>query len=153
MKSPTPSNILFYQEETDFQLPQEDQTIEWLRKVAALESVQIDTLCYIFCSDDYLLNINQTYLQHNYFTDIITFPYESDPIIADLFISIDRVSENAQAFETGFDHEIHRVMVHGLLHLIGFDDHEESDKTMMRKKENDYLRLLPPNKILSGEEE
>ena len=96
----------------------------------------------IFCSDDYILDVNMKYLQHDYFTDIITFDYcEKDFLSGDLFISIDSVRENALYYGTEFADELNRVMVHGLLHLIGYDDHSEEDIKMMRYKENYYLEL------------
>ena len=94
----------------------------------------------IFCSDNYILDINQKYLQHDYFTDIITFDYcEGKTLSGDLFISVDTVRENAIFYGTEFDDELNRVIVHGLLHLIGYDDHSEEDQKTMRSKENYYL--------------
>ena len=96
----------------------------------------------IFCSDNYILNVNQEYLQHDYFTDIITFDYcEGDRISGDLFISVDSVRENAIEYGTEFKDELNRVIVHGILHLIGYDDHNEEDIKMMRQKEDYYLSL------------
>ena len=96
----------------------------------------------IFCSDNYILDVNQKYLQHDYFTDIITFDYcEGDRLSGDLFISVDTVKENALEYGTEFQEELHRVIVHGILHLIGYDDHSPEDIEVMRKKENYYLSL------------
>ena len=96
----------------------------------------------IFCSDNYILDINQRYLQHDYFTDIITFDYcEGNVLSGDLFISVDSVRENALYYGTEFEDELNRVIVHGALHLIGYDDHSEEDIAMMRSKENYYLDL------------
>jgi rRNA maturation RNase YbeY len=94
----------------------------------------------VLCSDDYLLEINRKYLQHDYFTDIITFDYvENDIISGDLFISVDRVRENAEKFKTTFLNELVRVIFHGVLHLAGYKDKTTSDEQLMRKKENFYL--------------
>ena len=96
----------------------------------------------IFCSDNYILDINHKYLEHDYFTDIITFDYcEGDRISGDLFISVDSVKENSLEYGVGFADELNRVIVHGILHLIGYDDHTDEDISMMRKKENYYLSL------------
>ena len=94
----------------------------------------------IFCSDEYLLDVNRKYLNHDYYTDIITFDYCEGPVLSgDLFISVDSVRENASFYGTEFADELNRVIVHGLLHLIGYDDHAEADIATMRAKENYYL--------------
>ena len=114
----------------------------WLKTVAGSEMKKLGNISIIFCSDDYILDVNMKYLQHDYFTDIITFDYcEKDFLNGDLFISIDSVRENALYYGTEFADELNRVMVHGLLHLIGYDDHSEEDIKMMRYKENYYLEL------------
>ena len=96
----------------------------------------------IFCSDNYILDVNLKYLQHDYFTDIITFDYcENNVLSGDLFISVDSVRENSVFYNTEFEDELNRVMVHGILHLIGYDDHTEEDQKVMREKENYYLSL------------
>ena len=94
----------------------------------------------IFCSDEYLLDVNRKYLNHDYYTDIITFDYCEGPVLSgDLFISVDSVRENASVYGTEFADELNRVIVHGLLHLMGYDDHTEDDIATMRAKENYYL--------------
>lgn len=105
------------------------------------ENQKVGQVDIIFCSDEYLLEMNTKYLNHNYLTDIITFGFNEDPkkISGDLFISIERVEENAQAYNTTFDEELRRVIVHGVLHLIGYDDKEKSDKQKMTDKEDFYL--------------
>ena len=114
----------------------------WLKTVAGSEMKKLGNISIISCSDDYILDVNMKYLQHDYFTDIITFDYcEKDFLNGDLFISIDSVRENALYYGTEFADELNRVMVHGLLHLIGYDDHSEEDIKMMRYKENYYLEL------------
>ena len=110
--------------------------------VAGSEIKTLVDISIIFCSDNYILDVNIRYLHHDYFTDVITFDYcEGDRLSGDLFISIDSVRENAIEFGTEFDEELHRVIVHGLLHLIGYDDHTQEDQKVMRGKEDYYLSL------------
>ena len=114
----------------------------WLKMVAGSEIRKIGDINVIFCSDNYILDVNIKYLQHDYFTDIITFDYcEGKVLSGDLFISVDSVRENSIEFGTDFEEELHRVIVHGVLHLIGYDDHTEEDKKLMRQKENYYLQM------------
>lgn len=97
-------------------------------------------ISYIFCSDDYLLNINKEYLKHDFFTDIITFDYSEEKIISgDIFISVDRVNENADKYKISLENEFLRVIVHGVLHLMGYDDKNLADKIEMTKKEDFYI--------------
>ena len=120
----------------------------WLKRVAESEEKRLGDVSIIFCSDNYLLDINRRYLQHDYFTDIITFDYCDGKVLSgDLFISLDTVRENAVAYGTSFEDELNRVMVHGLLHLIGYDDHTSREQKEMRGKEDDYLSL---RKLLKG---
>lgn len=134
--------ILYYYEDIDFVFRNKTLNNRWLKLVAESEIRCIGDISVIFCSDNYILDVNQKYLQHDYFTDIITFDYcEGDRLSGDLFISIDSVRENAIEYGTDFSDELNRVMVHGILHLIGYDDHTEEDIAMMRKKENYYLSL------------
>lgn len=114
----------------------------WLKMVAGSEIRKIGDINVIFCSDNYILDVNMKYLQHDYFTDIITFDYcEGKVLSGDLFISVDSVRENSIEFGTDFEEELHRVIVHGVLHLIGYDDHTEEDKKVMCQKENYYLQM------------
>ena len=100
-------------------------------------------ISYVFCTDDELLEVNQKHLNHNTYTDIITFDYtESKTINSDIFISIDRITENAKKFEVTFEDELHRVMIHGILHLCGYKDKTKADADLMRKKENQALKLF-----------
>lgn len=109
---------------------------------AESELKKLGAVNVIFCSDNYILDVNIKYLQHDYFTDIITFDYcEGDVLNGDLFISIDSVRENSIFYHTDFEDELNRVMIHGLLHLIGYDDHTEEDIKTMRSKEDYYLSL------------
>ena len=102
---------------------------------------RIDTINYIFCSDEYLLSINQEYLQHDTYTDIITFDLSNNKteIVSDIYISIDRVKENAQKFNSSMEQELHRVLFHGILHLCGLKDKSKQDAALMRSKEEYYL--------------
>lgn len=110
--------------------------------VAGSEIKTLGDISIIFCSDNYILDVNLRYLHHDYFTDVITFDYcEGNRLSGDLFISVDSVRENAVEFGTEFDDELHRVIVHGLLHLIGYDDHTSEDQKLMREKEDYYLGL------------
>jgi probable rRNA maturation factor len=118
---------------------------EWLLSVAKREGRNIASLSFIFCSDDYLHKINMEYLNHDTLTDVITFEYteeDSESIEGDIFISIDRIKENAAEFQVPFDGELHRVMVHGTLHLLGYSDKSPDDKALMTEKENFYLQQL-----------
>lgn len=134
--------IRYFQEDIRFELKQKMLNNRWLKMVAGSEMRRLGAINIIFCSDNYILDVNMKYLQHDYFTDIITFDYcEKDVLSGDLFISIDSVRENAQYYGTEFADELNRVMVHGLLHLIGYDDHSEADIAEMRQKENYYLEM------------
>ena len=134
--------IRYYCEDISFKLKDKALNNKWLKMVAASELRKIGDINIIFCSDNYILDVNMKYLQHDYFTDIITFDYcEKDILSGDLFISIDSVRENSLFYGTEFPEELNRVMVHGILHLIGYDDHTEEDIKTMRSKENYYLDL------------
>ncbi len=117
----------------------------WIKQVIQEENHQPGDLFYHFCSDGFLLKLNQDFLQQDYLTDIITFPFSTQPeiISGEIFISIDRVRENASALQTGFEREFARVLIHGVLHLLGYDDHTAKEKRVMRSKEDYYLSLLP----------
>ena len=134
--------ISYFFEDTDFIFKGKTLNNRWLRLVAESEIRHIGNISIIFCSDNYILDVNQKYLQHDYFTDIITFDYcEGDKLSGDLFISVDSVRENSIEYGTEFSEELNRVIVHGVLHLIGYDDYTEEDIAVMRKKENYYLSL------------
>ena len=134
--------ISYYFQDTDFKFRDRRKTNEWLKLAAESEIRRIGNISIIFCSDNYVLDINQKYLQHDYFTDIITFDYcEGDRLSGDLFISVDSVREDSVEFGTEFKDELNRVIIHGLLHLVGYDDHTEKDIKLMRSKENYYLSL------------
>ena len=129
--------------ETEFSLPNEEQLINWISKVVTLEGYQIEEVNYIFCDDDYLCKLNVEFLNHDTLTDIISFDYTIGKIIqGDIFISIERVQDNASDFHVSFNDELHRVMVHGVLHYCGYKDKTATDEIIMRDKENHYLKLL-----------
>lgn len=115
----------------------------FLAKLCKREGRRIESLQYIFCSDDYLLPINQQFLQHDEYTDIITFdlsPSKDAPIHGEIYISVDRVRDNAQSFQTTINRELHRVIFHGALHLCGYKDKSKADQTKMRYMEDLYLK-------------
>ena len=140
--------IRFDVADVTFQLEQSAEIESWLQQLVKAEGKQIDLVQYVFCSDPYLLEINIQYLGHDTFTDIITFPYALQPIRSDIYISIDRIKENALTFDTTFQNELHRVLAHGLLHLCGYQDKGDSDKRLMRDKENYYLSILNVSKCI-----
>ena len=134
--------IRYFTEDIKFEFKGKLSNNKWLRLVASSEIRKIGDVNIIFCSDNYILDINMKYLQHDYFTDIITFDYcEGNVLNGDLFISIDSVKENSEFYKTGFQDELNRVIVHGILHLIGYDDHSEEEIKVMRSKEDYYLSL------------
>ena len=134
--------IAYYKEDTEFNFKGRAFNNKWLRMVAESEIRRIGELSIIFCSDNYILDVNMRYLQHDYFTDIITFDYcEGNRLSGDMFISVDSVRENAAYYGVEFSDELNRVIVHGLLHLIGYDDHTEEEQKVMREKEDYYLSL------------
>lgn len=117
--------------------------VSWLSDCCQSEGKKLEEVNLIFCSDEYLLDMNVKHLQHDYYTDIITFDYcEEDLVIGDLFISKDRVEENARENKVSFENELHRVIVHGVLHLCGYKDKTESDEKLMRSKEDFYLSKI-----------
>ncbi|MCR9286543.1 MAG: rRNA maturation RNase YbeY [Bacteroidetes bacterium] len=135
--------INFHSEEIDFILINVELKKSWVTKIIEQENKMLLLLNFIFCSDDYLHKINLEYLEHDTYTDIITFPLAEDPDIeGDIFISIDRVKENAIKFETSFENELNRVLAHGVFHLCGYRDKTEEEATLMRQKENQALLLL-----------
>ena len=133
--------IQFCSEDITFSLKEKLKHKAWLNEVAKQEGKKILELSYVFCSDDYLLQINQEYLNHDTLTDIVTFDNSEDPkkIEGDIFISIDRVKENGEKLGTS-ETELERVMVHGLLHLLGYKDKKKKDKEVMTEKEDFYIK-------------
>lgn len=141
--------INFFSEDTDYQLDNSENVITWIEKVSSIYSSDIQLLNYVFCSDDHLLNINKEHLNHDYYTDIITFDMrdaDGQPLEADIFISVDRVRDNAKTLGVSFQKELNRVIVHGLLHLIGYGDKTEHEAQEMRAQEDKCLSLLSQTK-------
>ena len=136
--------VSFFSEDIDFKVVNPIKTKKWIKNASFSEGYEVSQLNYIFCSDEYLLEINKQYLDHDYFTDIITFDNseEDKELEGDIYISVDRVRDNAETFHTDFDSEMRRVLIHGLLHLVGYEDSSEALKTAMRAKEDEYLRLF-----------
>ncbi|MET1258538.1 rRNA maturation RNase YbeY [Flagellimonas sp. DF-77] len=129
--------------ETEFELNDATKFSDWLTRVVLAQEKEQGTLCYVFCDDQYLLDINQRYLNHDTFTDIITFDYtDSGTISGDIFISIERVNDNAKALGVDSFTELLRVMVHGVLHLCGWKDKTEGDRADMRNEEDKMIKLF-----------
>lgn len=129
--------------ENNFKFNKKRITSKWLKQVISQYQKIPGEVSFIFCSDDQLLEINKKFLKHFYYTDVITFNYnEGDIISGDIYISIDRIIENAKEFNETFHWELNRVMVHGVLHLLGFNDKEESERERMHELENIHLKEL-----------
>ena len=136
-------NIFFHTEDISFALESEKTTSIWLVMLVERHKKKLWELNYVFCSDEYLLKLNQEHLNHDYFTDIITFDYcQNDVISGDLFISVDRTNENAKTFKKSESNELNRVIAHGLLHLLGFSDKTAEDIVEMRSMEEAALTML-----------
>ncbi|MGV3559788.1 rRNA maturation RNase YbeY [Larkinella arboricola] len=133
--------IRFFTEDIQFNLPQKVPTRQWLTALAKREGFTVGELNYIFCSDDYLLQVNREYLDHDYYTDIITFDNseEEGRLEGDIFISIDRIHDNAQQLKVVEEQELRRVLAHGVLHLCGYGDKTEEEARLMRQKEEESL--------------
>ena len=135
--------ISFFSEDVKFKPADQAGLKRWLVAVAKKHKRKIGEVNYIFCSDEYLYELNKAYINHKTYTDIITFEYSTDlEILSDIFISIDRIKENAGKFKVPFQVELHRVMVHGLLHLLGYKDKKPADIKKIRTAEEKFLKLL-----------
>ena len=116
---------------------------QWIKTIVENNKKEVGEISYIFCSDEQLLEINKEFLNHDYYTDIITFDYsETDVVSGDLFISIERIKDNAKTLKTSYQEELHRVIIHGVLHLLGYKDKTEDESENMRKLENECLLIL-----------
>ncbi len=132
--------ILFHSEDVKMPKISKQGIKNWVKECISFEGKKLADVNFIFCSDSYLLEVNKQYLNHDYFTDIITFDYvEGNLISGDIFISIDRVGENAKIYNVQFMNELYRIIIHGILHLIGYKDKDPSEKALMTEKENFYL--------------
>lgn len=136
------AKVRFFSELKDFKVPHLRKTARWLNVVALREDQVLDSLTYVFCSDEYLLTLNKQFLKHSTYTDILSFDYsEQGAIIGEIYISVPRVLENASRFKQDFEVELRRVIVHGLLHFFGYKDKSSRQKAQMRRKEEACLSL------------
>lgn len=135
--------MISFNYENDFELSYEEQLSNWISRVIASEEKKEGEINYIFCDDDYLLNLNEQYLNHDTLTDIISFDYSmGNEIHGDIFISTERVKDNATDFKVSFEEELKRVMVHGVLHYCGYKDKTEEDEALMRSKEDEKIKMF-----------
>jgi rRNA maturation RNase YbeY len=135
--------MISFNYENDFELNNEEQLSNWISRVIASEEKKEGEISYIFCDDDYLLNLNEQYLNHDTLTDIISFDYSmGNEIHGDIFISTERVIDNAADFKVSFEEELKRVMVHGVLHYCGYKDKTEEDEALMRSKEDEKIKMF-----------
>ena len=135
--------MISFNYETEFELHNEADFSRWLSEVILSENKKEGGINYIFCDDDYLLEINQQYLDHDTLTDIISFDYSvGNEINGDIFVSVERVKENASDYKVIFDEEIQRVLVHGILHYCGYKDKTEADELAMRAKEDEKMKMF-----------
>ncbi|KAB1157091.1 rRNA maturation RNase YbeY [Flavobacterium luteum] len=140
--------MISFNYETEFELPNESEISNWLSNVIQSENKKEGDINYIFCDDNYLVEINQQYLAHDTLTDIISFDYSvGNELHGDVFISIERVRENAQEFKVSLEEELQRVMVHGILHYCGYKDKSHDDELLMREKENEKIKLFHVKQI------
>lgn len=135
--------MISYNYETEFLISNEEDYTSWIEKVIESEGKDLGELSYIFCDDEYLLDINQQYLDHDTLTDIISFDYTEENLISgDIFISVERVQDNANDFNVSFEEELKRVIIHGVLHYCGYKDKSESDEFLMRSKEEEKIKMF-----------
>ena len=138
-----PNNIQFISQDVAFQLKQKRKIKKWLTDLINSPHKRVGEISIVFSNNDYVLEVNKQFLSHDFYTDIITFNYNEDDFISgDLIISIDMVRENAEKYEETFEHELHRVVVHGILHLLGLNDETKKEEAAMRIAENDALKML-----------
>ena len=134
--------VSYFAEDVKMQAIKKRETTDWIRRVASGYGKKCGDIAYIFCSDEKILEVNKSYLQLDYYTDVITFDYtEGDKISGDIFISVDTVRSNAEQFGTDYDEELHRIIVHGVLHLCGINDKGPGEREMMTRHENEALKL------------
>ena len=134
--------VCYFAEDVKMPAIKNRETTDWIRRVASGYGKKCGDIAYIFCSDEKILEVNKAYLQHDYYTDVITFDYtEGDKISGDIFISVDTVRSNAEQFGTDYDEELHRIVIHGVLHLCGINDKGPGEREMMTRHENEALKL------------
>ncbi|MEP6261277.1 MAG: rRNA maturation RNase YbeY [Gillisia sp.] len=137
-----PQKINFYSE-NDFVLADHRKYEKWIERVIASEEKKLEEISYIFCDDEYLLNLNEEFLKHDTYTDIITFDYSVGKILqGDIYISTERVKENSDEFNVSFEEELRRVVIHGVLHLCGYKDKTKEQSLLMRQKEEEKMELF-----------
>ena len=135
--------MISFNYESDFSLEQEEVYASWIQSIVESENKILGEISYIFCDDEYLHTINMQYLNHDTLTDIISFDYtEGDVISGDIFVSIERVEDNAKDFNVSFDEELKRVLAHGVLHYCGYKDKSDDDALLMRTKEEEKIKLF-----------
>ena len=135
--------MISFNYETDFELPNEAQLSDWISTTISDENCKEGEINYIFCDDEYLHKLNVEFLNHDTLTDIISFDYSAGKELhGDIYISIERVADNAKDFNSEFIDELHRVMIHGILHYCGYKDKTDADEIVMQNKENEYLAKL-----------
>ncbi len=135
--------MILFHSETNFTLTDQETYSSWISSAVSEMQKEVGAINYIFCDDAYLLKINQKHLKHNTLTDIISFDYsKNDKLAGDIYISTERVAENAAKYKVSFANELQRVLIHGILHFVGFNDKTKEEKTEMRKQEDYYLALL-----------
>lgn len=134
--------VSYFAEDVKMPAIKKRETTYWIRRVASEYGKKCGDIAYIFCSDEKILEVNKAYLQHDYYTDVITFDYtEGDKIGGDIFISVDTVRSNAEQFGTDYDEELHRIIIHGVLHLCGINDKGPGEREIMTRHENEALKL------------
>lgn len=135
--------MISFNYETEFEMPNENEIEKWLSEVIVSESKKEGDINYIFCDDEYLHEINVKYLDHDTLTDIISFDYSiGNELHGDIFVSVERVADNAKDFNVSFDEELKRVLVHGILHFAGYKDKSEEDELLMRSKEDEKIAMF-----------
>lgn len=135
--------MISFNYETEFELPNENEIEKWLSEVIVSESMKEGDINYIFCDDEYLHEINVKYLDHDTLTDIISFDYSiGNELHGDIFVSVERVADNAKDFNVSFDDELKRVLAHGILHFAGYKDKSEEDELLMRSKEDEKIAMF-----------
>jgi rRNA maturation RNase YbeY len=135
--------MISFNYETEFELPNENEIEKWLSEVIVSESKKEGDINYIFCDDEYLHEINVKYLDHDTLTDIISFDYSmGNELHGDIFVSVERVADNAKDFNVSFDEELKRVLAHGILHFAGYKDKSEEDELLMRSKEDEKIAMF-----------
>ena len=139
--------MIDFNSETDFQLNNEESLKTWISEIIVSEGYEVGEIIYVFCDDPYLHKLNVEFLDHDNLTDVISFDYKlGKQINGEIYISVDRVADNSKDFKTVFQDELHRVIIHGILHFCGYKDKSDSDETLMRLKEDESLVLL--NRLL-----